>query len=1062
MLIWHVDATLNSYGDDYRYDNSYTAHKLVKLMEADGLERIEASSARADAAMYYKPGKTFGSTTTPSSKDYQGVFSRANVANILQNQSQMTATFSIEGGYILTVLKNGVGNGLVTSDKSGISCGNDCVESYPNGDVITLTAAGMAGSEFSGWSGGGCSGAGSCIVTLTSDTTVTATFASTFVLDEDFDPESSSPPVGWTPVTNSGNAIWQFTVDSIDIIGGTGKCAYGVSWGSNSYNDTELRTPAMNLAYSGSVGLEFKSGPLYAGVTADVDVSLNGFSGPWTNVWRKAVASTEESQTHNIDLTSAVAGSSNVMLRFHVYGTPNVLWVLDDIRVMVAAPIGSPGVFGRISPSNGVTGQATGLTLNWGSSSGAASYEYCYTTDNCSGKWISAGSHTSAVINGLSFGANYYWHVRAINPAGMTNADAGTVWSFITKVKSPTGIISTVAGNEFSGYSGDGGQATAANLRNPYRVAVDSAGNVYIADMDNHRIRKVAPTGIISSVAGNGIFGYSGDGGLATEAQIFRPEGVAVDSGGNLYISDNGNNRIRKITAAGIISTVAGNGTSGYSGDEGLATEAQLDSPGSVEVDSAGNLYVADTQNHRIRKVTPAGIISTVAGNGSALYNGDGMLATTAALFASDVAVDSAGNLYIADDGNHRIRKVTPAGIISTAAGNGTSGYSGDGGLATAAQLYNPSGVAADSAGNLFIAEYLNHRVRKVTPTGIISTKAGNGSGGYGGDGGMAIAAQLQNPMDVAVDGAGNLYIADFQNHRIRKVRIPRPSWDSDADGKNDIAVWRPDSGIWYTLPSNSPGTYTGIQWGLSTDQPVPGDYDGDGKTDPAIRRQGTGVWYALLSDTPGSYVSTQWGISSDIPVPGDYDGDLKTDFAVWRPATGVWYVLLSSMPGSYTSTPWGQDTDIPMPGDYDADGKVDVAVWRPSSGVWYILPSKSPGTFISTRWGIASDIPVPGDYDGDSKTDLAVWRPGSGVWYILPSASAGSYTAIQWGLQTDKPSTGDFDNDGKADIAVWRPDSGTWYILSSKSPGSYTATQWGMATDVPISSVTGILRSVP
>ena len=343
MLIWHVDATLNSSGTNYKYDNSYTVHKLVKLMEADGLERIETSSARADAAMYYNPGMTFGSTTTPSSKNYQGVFSHAQVTCISLNLSQMTATFSIEepgtGGFTLTIVKAGAGNGLVSSDKTGISCGNDCVDSYVNGEVITLTAAAVFGSEFSGWSGGGCYGTGSCIVNLMADTTVAATFASTLVLNEDFDPESSNPPFGWTTITNSGTARWWFTYDFYNDTGGTGECALGATYGSTSSYDTELRTPAINLAYFSSVGVEFKSGLRYSGVTADVDVSVNGASGPWTNVWRKTVVSREGPQTYNINLTSVVTRQSNVMLRFHVYGTSPIWWAIDDIRVTATTTI---------------------------------------------------------------------------------------------------------------------------------------------------------------------------------------------------------------------------------------------------------------------------------------------------------------------------------------------------------------------------------------------------------------------------------------------------------------------------------------------------------------------------------------------------------------------------------------------------------------------------------------------------------------------------------------------------------------------------------------------------
>ena len=253
------------------------------------------------------------------------------------------------------------------------------------------------------------------------------------------------------------------------------------------------------------------------------------------------------------------------------------------------------------------------------------------------------------------------------------------------------GDISTVAG----GGVGDGGSATNASLSNPFGVAVDGGGNMYVADLSNNRIRKVdVATGIITTVAGNGIPGFSGDGGSATSASLNFPRGVDVDSSGNIYIADTINNRIRKVTAAtGIITTVAGNGIFGFSGDGGAATSARLASPLGVDVDSSGNLYIADSNNNRIRKVTVAtGIITTVAGTGVFGFSGDSGAATSATFRRpTGVAVDSSGNIYIADRENHRIRKVTVAtGIITTVAGNGVGVFSGDGGLATNASFIFP------------------------------------------------------------------------------------------------------------------------------------------------------------------------------------------------------------------------------------------------------------------------------------------------------------------------------------------------------------------------------------
>ena len=341
----------------------------------------------------------------------------------------------------------------------------------------------------------------------------------------------------------------------------------------------------------------------------------------------------------------------------------------------------------------------------------------------------------------------------------------------------PCGIITTVAGNGTNGYSGDKGQAVDAKLSGPLGVAVDAAGNLFIADSDNARIREVRTNGIITTMAGNGTRGYSGDGGAATNAEFYFPWGVAVDATGNLYISDNVDFRIRKVGTNGIITTVAGNGGYFHSGDGGAATNATLYYPVGVAVDAAGNLFIADSDNSCIRKVGTNGIITTVAGAGPAYYSGDGGPATNADLNNPyGVAVDVTGNLFIADYYNYRIRKVGTNGIITTVAGNGSYGSSGDGGAATNAELFDPSSVAVDAAGNLFIADSDNARIRKVGTNGIITTAAGNGTSGYSGDGGAATNAELADPQAVTVDATGNLVIADSEDNVIRKVVFLGPT----------------------------------------------------------------------------------------------------------------------------------------------------------------------------------------------------------------------------------------------------------------------------------------------
>jgi len=352
-------------------------------------------------------------------------------------------------------------------------------------------------------------------------------------------------------------------------------------------------------------------------------------------------------------------------------------------------------------------------------------------------------------------------------------------------------IITTVAGGGSNGL-GDGGPATSAQLNFPRAIAFDSNDNLYIADQMNHRIRKVDTSGNISTVAGSGAADYglgdfSGDGGAATSAKLNNPLGVAFDSRGNLYIADSYNQRIRKVDTFGKISTIAGSASiisdcgwedgrcaklrGGFSGDGGQAVNAELNIPHHIAIDIWDNLYIADWANVRIRKVDTSGKIYTVAGGGSGGL-GDGDLATSAEFnYPRSVAVDNSGNFYIADTFNQRIRKVNISdGKISTVAGNGTQGFSGDGGPATSAQLTNPMGVAFDSNGNLYITDESN-RIRKVNvSSGIISTVVGNGIRGFNGDGGPATSAQLNATIYVAFDSNGNLYIADSLNHRIRKV----------------------------------------------------------------------------------------------------------------------------------------------------------------------------------------------------------------------------------------------------------------------------------------------------
>jgi sugar lactone lactonase YvrE len=325
--------------------------------------------------------------------------------------------------------------------------------------------------------------------------------------------------------------------------------------------------------------------------------------------------------------------------------------------------------------------------------------------------------------------------------------------------------INRFAGTTTPGFSGDGGAATSAQLDTPTGIALDASGNVYFADTMNNRIRKIDSNGIIATVAGNGVWGFSGDGGMATAAQLNYPRGIAVDAAGNLYVSDTQNHRIRRVNSSGIITSLAGNGTAGYGGDGGPAATALINTPGGIAVDSSGNIYFADTNNHRIRRIAPNGTITTLAGTGAKGFSGDGSAATGALLNTpAGVAVDSRGQVYIADTANNRIRQVNSNGIISTIAGNGNMGFGFDGGAATRAPLFNPAGLALDSSGNIFFTDKYNYRVRMVTAAGSIYSIAGTGQSGYAGDGGAALAADLQNLEGIAVDAKGRVYVPVYHN----------------------------------------------------------------------------------------------------------------------------------------------------------------------------------------------------------------------------------------------------------------------------------------------------------
>jgi hypothetical protein len=599
--------------------------------------------------------------------------------------------------------------------------------------------------------------------------------------------------------------------------------------------------------------------------------------------------------------------------------------------------------------------------------------------------------------------------------------------------------VSTLAGLKAFVGSADG-TGSAARFNYPAGVAVDGAGTVYVADSSNHTVRKVTPGGVVTTLAG--LAGFPGSAnGTGSAARFFFPNGVAVDGAGTVYVADSGNDTIRKVTAAGVVTTLAG--LAGFPGSaNGTGSAARFDRPSGVAVDGVGTVYVADQGNHTIRKVTAVGVVTTLAGLAGVPGSANGTGSAARFTNPAGVAVDGVGTVYVADTNNHTIRRVTAAGAVTTVAGSPGTPGSADG-IWGGGQFYHPHGVAVAGLGIVYVADATNRTIRKVTPSAV-STPAGL-AGIWGSADGTGSAARFHTPWGVAVDAAGLVYVADTWNHAIRRARWIVPRSEYDGDGRSDVAVYRPSTGWWYIIRSNI-GTGWGRSWGVSGDIPVPADYDGDGKTDVAVYRPSTGVWYIVRSSTAAA-VSVAWGLPGDVPVPADYDGDGRADPAVFRPSTGTWYQLRSAT-GTGVAVSWGVSGDVPVPADYDGDGRADPTVFRPTTGTWYQLRSTT-NSGHGVTWGMSGDVPVPADYDGDGKTDPAVFRPSTGTWYQLRSTTGTGYGLV-WGVSTDVPLAADYDGDGRADPTVYRPSTGVWYLFRSTT-NSGVAVQWGAPGDIPV-----------
>ena len=621
---------------------------------------------------------------------------------------------------------------------------------------------------------------------------------------------------------------------------------------------------------------------------------------------------------------------------------------------------------------------------------------------------------------------------------------------------------------------GDGGRATGAILSGPADAIIDGSGNLYIADAFHGLIRKVdASSGTITVVAGggnaNGSDGF-GDGGPATQATLDNPMGIGMDAAGNLYIADTGHNMVRFVSAtSGLIDVIAGTGRSGYGGDLGVAVNALLCKPSAVRADAAANVYIADSGNNVIRQVQAAsGIIQTIAGTGAAAYYGDGDIATRANLAnPAGLALDTFGGVYIADTTNNAVRKVTfqiPQMIFGgTKIGQASSSqFLIVENIGNRVLDFNAIGVSSNFQQQ--ISNQLDCTTSSVVAAGsncritvaFVPTASGSSSGSV-----TVTTNSLNAPLSIEIAQLLGTAISG-------SVPASTLSASNLAFGNQNIGNGNAAQIV--TLSNKGAGALqlAGI-WLTGADM---GDF-GIATTCMSVIEAGTScsvsITFAPTSagSRSASLIVADWlngmrtvalsgtaSVQTQAPQPQRR----KADFTVWRPANGTWFVNPVSGTGAVVQQ-WGLPGDIPVPGDYDGDGKTDFAVWRPVNGTWFVLFDGATNTYpnpnLQQQWGLPGDIPVPGDYDGDGKTDFAVWRPAKGTWFIIPSSNPKTAIAQQWGLPGDVPIPKDFNLDGKSDLGIWRPSNGSWYVLTLDTVKSYpTPTifqQWGLRGDIPL-----------
>jgi uncharacterized protein (TIGR03437 family) len=525
--------------------------------------------------------------------------------------------------------------------------------------------------------------------------------------------------------------------------------------------------------------------------------------------------------------------------------------------------------------------------------------------------------------------------------------------------QAPSFTISTVAGNGTGGDTGDGGPGANAEVNGPRGVTEDAFGNLYIAEFYGQRVRKVTPGGVITTLAGTGVAGYSGDGGPATSAQLNGPYRVTVDLAGNVYIPDSSNCRVRKVSPNGTITTVVGNGNENYTGDNGLATNASLVYPEAVAFDSAGNYYVADEGANVVRKINTSGVITTAVGTGVANYTGDNGPAASATLDGPvGVILDAAGDLYISDQGNNVIRKVTN-GTITTVAGTGAFGFSGDGGPAIKAEFAYPASIGIDAAGNVYIPDVNNNRIRVLFTDGTINSVAGNGVEGYGGDGGPALSAAINVPRSVSVAPNGNVCIGDFGNNRVRLLTQVVSAGNPTI--LNGGVVSASDFGEFTSIAPGSWIEIYGASLATTTRPWLTSDFNGN--TAPT-NLSGTQVF---INGVPAfiSYISS--GLV-DVQVPSGI-------------ASGIQLMTVSSPGGA---SPTYTIVVNPIEPGFDAPASFKIG------GVQYVVALFTDGAYVLPTGAI------PGVNSRPAKAGDAITLYGIGFGAVTPNVLAGQISQQQ------------------------------------------------------------------